>query len=204
MTFGVKTTREGYNIAINDNKRIGGKMSKSDLPVIDAYSVECRNGNTYEIDNVVYRELSNGAVFEIATRKIVGLTMNSHIIDRENASAYSNKRWKDARKAAELGLNRLNSAGTSLDAWADIIEQQAIQALGEGRDATNAAKFVGNATGFTPSNVDIAEIESKGTENVRIDLPANVVVQLLQYIQAKRDNDGIDVLDVPHVDSPTQ
>ena len=175
---------------------MGHEKSEKDLPVIVPYTVECRTGKEYIVDNVKYRELSNGAVFDMNAKQIIALSVNSHIISQENASEYSKKRWKAGRDAANLGLNRLNSSGSSLDAWADIVYRQAILAMGEGRDATNAAKFVGNATGLTPSNVDIAEIESKGTENVRIDLPANVVVQLLQYIQAKRDNEGDNVDDI--------
>lgn len=173
-------------------------MSKKDLPVIEPYTVECRNGEVYTIDNIEYRELNNGAIFHIPSSKIVGLTLNSHIITRENASVYSKKRWKDARKHAELGLKRLNSSASSLEAWEDIVYSQALNALGEGRDATNAAKFVGIATGFTPSNVDLQEMETKRSENVRIDLPASVVVQLLKYIKERQAQDinDQDVIDV--------
>lgn len=179
-------------------------MSEKDLPVITPYTVECRNGNEYIVDNIEYRELSNGAIFDMHTRQIVGLSLNSHIITKENASEYSKKRWKMGRDAANLGLNRLNSTGSSLDAWADIVYSQAIVAMGEGRDATNAAKFVGNATGLTPSNVDIAVMEAKGTDNVRIDLPASVVVQLLEYIKEKRMNET-PIIDVTPItdDNPT-
>lgn len=156
--------------------------------------IECRNGNKYTIDDIHYRLLKNGAVQDIKTTRIVGLSLTSHIITRENASEYSRKYWKEGRMAANSGLKRLNNSDTSLDAWADIVEQQAIVALGEGREATNAAKFVGNATGLTPGMIDVQDNEKKETGNVRIELPVQVVTQLLQYIESKRMHDSIPIV----------
>jgi hypothetical protein len=164
----------------------------SDYPI-----VECINGNKYVVDDINYRQLSNGAIFDMNANIIVGMDINGTMITQENASEYSKKRWRQGRIAANLGLRRLNNSDSALDAWSDIVERQAIQALGEGRDATNAAKFVGNATGLTPGNVDIRELDAaKETDNVRIELPAVVVRQLLDYIERKRQNETQDPPDI--------
>ena len=154
--------------------------------------IECKNGNKYEIDNINYRLLSNGAVFDMNINKIVGMSIDGYMISKENASELSKKRWQAAREAANLGLKRLNNSASALQAWEDIVYSQAKEALKEGRDATNAAKFVGNATGMLPTAVDMHELDAaKPTDNVRIELPAVVVRQLLTFIEEKRRQDNI-------------
>lgn len=162
----------------------------SDYPVILA-----KNGNEYIIDDIKYRRLSNGAIFDMGMNKIVGMDINGDMITRENASAYAKKRWKEGRIAANLGLQRLNNSESALDAWSDIIEQQALTAMGEGRDATNAAKFVGNATGLIASQVDYEKSETSKTDNVRIDIPADVIPLLLQALE-KVKREKIEVIDI--------
>ena len=156
--------------------------------------ITAMNGNSYTIDDINYRLLSNGAIFDVNTRKIVGMSPDGQLITRENASAYSKKRWKEGRIAANEGLKRLNNSDSSLSAWSDIVYNAALTAMGDGRDATNAAKFVGNATGLTPGMIDVQDNEKKETGNVRIELPVQVVTQLLQYIESKRMHDSIPIV----------
>lgn len=160
--------------------------------------ITAMNGNKYTIDNESFRLLSNGAIYDLKLSKIVGMSVDGDMITQETASEYSRKYWKDGRIAANKGLKRLNNSDTSLDGWTDIVYNQAVIAMGEGREATNAAKFVGNATGLTPGMIDIQDSETKETGNVRIELPAVVVTQLLAFIESKRMHDSIvdsDVID---------
>jgi hypothetical protein len=71
---------------------------------------------------------------------------------------YAATRWQAAREAAETGLARVIGSESSLNAWSKVVEVQAGLASDASarRSSTEAARFVGQATGFLRDRADVS------------------------------------------------
>lgn len=101
-------------------------------------------------DGKRYRELKNGAIYDMEEKRICanppGGTKNA--ITQATAGAMHELRREKARKAAVAGLTRVSGVN-AYDSWSDIVEHRAtIAATSKGRVGTEDAKFVGRAVGF--------------------------------------------------------
>ena len=186
------------------------KCRSQDIEDFIPYEVENNEGKILLIDNENYVQYSNGAIACIQndSHAIVAMDINGHRITKETASEYANKYWKDARIASQKGIARAARQKTGLKGWEEIVYHQAMIALDgneRSQDRTNAARFVGKVTGFTPSNVDVLQEreDNKDNENILVSLPKDSLLALAEYLRKVReenkDNDGLhnnDVIDM--------
>jgi hypothetical protein len=116
------------------------------------------------------------------------MSVNGYTFNEDNARQAINKRWQAARQAASQGLSKINKSQSSLNAWASIVEYQARLAINpdiQTRDTTNAAVFVGRATGYIPSQIDMqAQDNPNGGMNIHIS--GDIATKLVQLLDKKR------------------
>src|SRR3990167_1443945 len=94
---------------------------------------------------------SNGAWLDAETGKFSpGGKPRTAIKTTSQAVALANLRWQRAAAAATTGLKRLSNKQSALHAWSKIVEHQGGLAMDPKakRSSTEAARFVGQATGF--------------------------------------------------------
>lgn len=93
--------------------------------------------------------LRNGALYNRDTGRIFkGPTVPP--INSENSRQMTERRREKAAEAAMRGMRKAIEGGTAYDTWEKVVEIQTRKALDEynGRVGIDAARFVGNASGF--------------------------------------------------------
>jgi hypothetical protein len=129
------------------------------------------------------RVLANGAWYNMDTKRIVRAPTRGNIENQAQASELANIRWRKAQAAAVQGLRDVSTKGSSLDAWRNIVRRQAelAQDTGKGRASTEAAKFIGNVTGFVQN--ELANNLANSSEN-RLTLSDNALATIIDAIMA--------------------
>ena len=107
-----------------------------------------------------YQVLANGAVYDHGVKHIVKAPPAElqTFTNQENARQAITSRWVAAQEAAITGLARVGGSDSALAAWSNITERQGdlAQLIEKGRSSTEAARFVGQATGFLRDRADVS------------------------------------------------
>jgi len=163
------------------------EFNENGLQAISPYNVITKTGIEYTIDNVNYRQLKNGAIFDISLHKIVGMDANGYMISKENASELSLKRWRMARNAAQYGIKNVNGSTSSLETWSLIAKNQAQIALSDSKFSTLAARFIGDITGYIPTKNDINAINdaknSATNDGITVSISPEIAKKMLQLLR---------------------
>ena len=111
-------------------------------------------------DGVKYKELSNGSVYDSRNGRIVQAppAHRQPFANPEKARQAINSRWEKAARAARQGLATVSTSRSALVAWSESVGSQARLAsdIEAGRASTEAARFVGAATGYLRDRVGTA------------------------------------------------
>ena len=105
-------------------------------------------------DGERYQELANGAIYDHAVKRIVANPPGgpaTGIKSHSQAVALATARWQKAAAAGRAGLRRAALSGkTAYAGWEDIVYTRSKHAMDPKaqRDGVEAARFVGQATGF--------------------------------------------------------
>ncbi len=113
-------------------------------------------------DTAVYKRLPNGAVFDLRIKRIVANPGGGNTLVKQgiNIKEIHAERVLRAKIAAQGALSELVIASgknkSAVGGWARVVSAQAELALDtdRGRASTDAARFVGQATGFLSSDRD--------------------------------------------------
>ena len=145
---------------------------------------------TFDTTSERYRELKNGAVYDMETKRIVANPGGGKSAITQATSSELRARWAEkkleAQLAAQRGIGRLVSSGSDLEAWEAIVEQQGTLAMDieQGRASTEAARFTGLAAGYLSDRRGGSQDPAPG--GVNITLGAGVVRELLDVLRESR------------------
>jgi len=185
---------------IDDNPTNEANQPAANQPTSEPFTVTNKAGVTYLVDGKQARQLPNGAILAIDTGKIVanpaasgqpgatsGITTENHRDIREKLF----ERRLQSQLAAGSGMAKGTMTAGELQAWEKIAAAQAGLALDveRGRASTEAARFLGAATGFLAAD---ARRDTDGGQPpaLRLDLSPAAVDGLLALVAAWRGAAG--------------
>lgn len=136
-------------------------------------------------------EYDNGLQLDAASGRIVAPPQNT-LMSSARASELSRARWRRAHAAARKGMIRGVKGSTSaLEAWAGVVEGRAREAAtGEGRSATEAARFVGQAAGFFGRLPEGEAGAGAAGAGVTLTMDVEVARRLIDSIVGERGDGG--------------
>jgi hypothetical protein len=143
-----------------------------------------------------YSQGKNGVVYDHELKRFAANPAggpSTGIKSQSQAAALASTRWQmveRAQLAARRGLADLSGTKSSLAAWASIVREQAELAKDteRGRHSTEAARFVGQATGFLADRRGNTDPEQAGAT---LHLSNSALSQVLDAIaQARQERTG--------------
>jgi hypothetical protein len=137
-----------------------------------------------------YRELANGAIYDNEAGHIVKAPPpEKQTITQANAREYhalAAQKRLEAQLAARAGIAGLVKTKSDLDAWQVINRKQGRLAtmIEKGRSSTEAARFVGYATGFLSDD----RTNNLANDGITVQIGADIARQLVELARQRRDD----------------